>query len=66
MIVEPAGATEDELLIVGIGILCNEEAVFPELSVTSTVFEDGASESDGIRKVPDALPVALEIPVATR
>ena len=66
MIVEPAGATGDEVLIEGFGILCNEEAVLPELSAITTILEDGAPAFNGIRKVPEAFPDLSEITVATR
>ena len=64
--VEPAGASEDEVLIEGVGISCNETTVLPESSVILTKFEDGASAFNGIRKVPEAFPDPSEITVATR
>ena len=64
--VEPAGATGDEVLIEGVGISCNEETVLPESSIISTILEDGASAFNGIRKVPEAFPDPSEITVATR
>ena len=64
--VEPAGASEDEVLIEGVGISCHEKALLPESSVISTIFEDGTSAFNGIRKVPEAFPDPSEITVATR